>query len=135
MSNQSTEGKSRTANYVCASIPAWREQAKAAIQQGQSLNAFLANCHPDNRSNARAAYLMERAASPYEYRNAFGQVISTLADVESATVEEKEIAAAKAGRLARKALLERGLRAMLQAGEIEEARTMAADFLRFSCHP
>jgi hypothetical protein len=43
------------------SIPAWREVAAAAIVNGQSEADFLAQCHPDNHSNARAAYRMEKA--------------------------------------------------------------------------
>lgn len=34
----------------------WREQATAAIKQGQSCAQFVAHCHPDNREIARRAY-------------------------------------------------------------------------------
>lgn len=51
------------APYVCASIPAWREQTRAATAQGQTVAAFLSHCHPLNRTNARAAYLMEQTTT------------------------------------------------------------------------
>lgn len=50
-----------TLPYICASLPAWREQAREAIKQGQSLNEFICHVHPDNRSNALTAYRMELA--------------------------------------------------------------------------
>jgi hypothetical protein len=49
--------------YVTASLPAWREAAAQAIAKGKTESEFLAACHPDNASNARNAYRMERAAS------------------------------------------------------------------------
>ncbi len=51
-----------TPRYIAASIPAWREQARSAIKQGQGENLFLAHCHPLNRRNALAAFRMEVAA-------------------------------------------------------------------------
>lgn len=54
--------RTTTADYVCASLLAWQDQAAAAIQQGQSEVDFLAHCHPDNRSNARTAYRTANAA-------------------------------------------------------------------------
>lgn len=51
-----------SAEYLSASFPAWREQAAFVISQGQSLNEFIAHCHPDHRSTALKAYRVEYAA-------------------------------------------------------------------------
>lgn len=49
-------------HYAIASFPAWRDFAAKAIGAGLSLETFLASCHPDNHSTARAAYLVVSAA-------------------------------------------------------------------------
>ncbi len=38
-------------------LPTWTDQARNAIRQGQNLNEFVLHCHPDNRNEARKAYL------------------------------------------------------------------------------
>jgi hypothetical protein len=48
--------------YIAASLPAWRDAAAQAIAKGQTEDAFLGTCHPDNRGNACTAYRMARAA-------------------------------------------------------------------------
>jgi hypothetical protein len=65
MSNTADTTTTTTAppRYVCASIPAWREQARAAMARGDTLAVFLSGCHQANHSNARTAYLAEQAAA------------------------------------------------------------------------
>ena len=44
---------------------AWLAQAKTAIKQGQSLVDFVASAHPDNRQNARKAWISARKSQRF----------------------------------------------------------------------
>ncbi len=48
--------ETRRANLALKQLDGWEDQARASIEQGQSMNDFLLHCHPENRRRARHAY-------------------------------------------------------------------------------
>ncbi len=68
----------------------------------------------------------------YTYKHEHGHIVDLLPTWETASINEKEIAAVRAAQGGRRANLRRALNAMFQAGEKEIAADIARVYLDFS---